>query len=525
MKIKTLLLISSLFFSYSFFAQEISEDYDLTWSQPNKYKDDLTFLGAKKTDDGYLVFDKETIKGPGGWRYYIEFFNHNMEFEKKIDISAEVDEDNYRIVDVLNYGDNFLLITSRFFKKEKREEFYIQSIGEANQVIGERILIHEEQTYKKKQRSTFKLSVSPNDKYLLFQVTTGFRKKVEKTLSLILLDDKLNVQWSKDNVIFDVGESSSQFLTTYNIIIKDSGEIYFLVSEKLTKDSEDNAKAYYQILKMSNGEFTGEAITLENDALRGMDIKLSKENKLYCIGFYSENPEGRSREGVASLVIDSDLSDILSESYSLYDKKHLIENLEGRQLKKVEKQIEENEDLFNELVNEDIFLHEDGSLTLVAEIQYHYTYTSGVGENQSTKTVFVYGSLYLTRIEANGDIISSTILSKSNSYSRPMEKHNLMYSSNHKLIRISHEVRPHFKNHDENKSKKDRLLAVATIDEDGEQTEYALFDPADKEEHKKDRLGNIASNGVVLSNNEIILLFKHSKKEYKFVRISSLLDE
>lgn len=520
MKFKTLLLFSTIFFSYSLFAQEISPDYEVSWSQPNQYQDDLFIIGTKKTDAGYLTFVKEAKKKRGEYNYFIELFDNNLNFERKVDVSEQVDQDNYTVEEVLNYNGNFVLITSRYFKKERKEEFYFQTIDEnSNAIIGEKVKIHEEIHESKKQRSKIELSISPNDKYLLVKILPKWYTKHEKSLSLILFDQNLNIEWSNSNVFLNAGLADEKSLIfAYDIIVNDSGEVYFL----LRHNEETNSS--YEIVSLIEGEFTGETIDLDDERLKVMHIQLSIDNTLHAIGFYTENPEGNSNQGVASYVIAPDLSSITSEDFMLYDVNYLREIRKGKDLAKVEKQIEKNEELFEDLKFETIMKHKDGSVTFIGEFQDNYTYTSGSGDNQITKTRYIYGNLFLTRIESNGEIISNSTLYKQNTFSRAMPKHNLLLTSNDNIVRIRHEVRLIFKNIDPNKDEKEKLLSAVIIDKDGEQTEKIIFDPAGKSDHKKATMGNIATNAFVLSNNEIILLFKLDKKEYKICRVTSLLE-
>lgn len=537
MKFNTLLIITSFFFNLSLFAQEQSEDFELTWSSPKKYKDNLYLVGAKKTDDGYLVFDKETIKGPGGWRYYIEFFNNNMEFVKKVDISEQVDEKNYVILDILNYGDNFLLITSRTFKSEKREEIYIQKIGESGEkVIGKRVKIHDEEIYGRKVRSSYRLTTSPNNTFLLVQVIPSKRKKHNQNLSLILLDENLDVQWREENIIIKgESEESKERFAINNIIINDLGVVYFLGKEQDAKSrltfliDRDRMglsgydDEFYKIYKLVDGVFTDDVITLDKPGLKSMDIQLSLDNILHCVGYFTANPKEATIEGVASFVLASDLSEIKSESYLLFDKEFYLTNLNNMSSKNAEKARKRTLANLRHLVNEQIMRHKDGSITLIGEIQYYYTYTTGFGENQTTHTKYVYGDLFVSHIDNDGEIISNTLIRKSTEYSRPTPKHNLMFSSDYKLVRISQMPRADFEDADPNKNKKDDVLTVSTVNEEGETNDKALFDFADNEDHKKDRFGNIATNGVVLQSNEVIILVGHSKNEYKFLRVKSLM--
>lgn len=537
MRLNTLTIMTSILFSFSLLAQKNSEDFELTWSKSVDNKSAIHFEGAKKIKDGYLIFDKETIRGPGGYRYFIEIYNNDMEFEKKVDISEQIDERNYTILEVLNYGDNFLLITSRVFKKEKREEIYIQKIGEdGERLVGERIKIHEETYYNRKEKSTYRLSVSPNAKQLLLQIIPSLRRREVQNLSLVLLDNELIIQWDEEDVMLEGdGSAEKDGISIINIVINDFGDVYFLGKEFKKRSSFDiltsrnrmslrgNDDVYNQIFKLVEGKFV-ENITLTRDGLRGMDIQLGKDNRLHCVGYYTDDPKGKGIKGVASYTIDKDLSEIRTENLLLFDDEFHLVGLEGRALDKATRKLDKDKEVnnFKDLVTEEVIQHEDGSLTLIGEIQYVYTYTTSGVNGSTTHTNYVYGNLVLSRINPDGEVLSNTIIRKSNTYSRPTPVHNLMFPINHHFVRIALKNRGDFLDPDPDKGAKDRLLAVRIVNEEGEHSEDVLFDYTDKPEHRGDRIPNVGLNGVLLSNNDVIILTTQGRNEHKFIRISPL---
>lgn len=346
----------------------------------------------------------------------------------------------------------------------------------------------------------------------------------------------LDVQWREENVIIKgESEESKERFAINNIIINDLGVVYFLGKEQDAKSrltfliDRDRMglsgydDEFYKIYKLVDGVFTDDVITLDKPVLKSMDIHLSLDNTLHCVGYFVENPKEATIDGVASFVLASDLSEIKSESFLLFDKEFYLRNLNNMSSKNAEKARKRTQVHLRHLVNEQIMRHKDGSLTLIGEIQYYYTYTTGFGDNQTTKTKYVYGDLFVSHIDNDGEIISNTLIHKSNEYSRPTPKHNLIFSSDYKLVRLSQMPRADFEDADPDKNKKDDILTVSTVNEEGETNNKALLDYADNEDHKKDRFGNIAENGVVLQNNEVIILVGQSKNEYKFLRIKSLM--
>lgn len=536
MKIKNLLLIACLCFNVSFFAQTPSEDFEIAWSNHKKYKNTLKLIGAKKTDEGYLVFNKETIKGPGGWRYFIESYDNKMNFIRKFDISEQVDEKNYRIQDIINYGDDFLLISTRVFKKEKRKETYIQKIGESqSNIIGKRVKINNEVLYKKKGHSSYHLTTSPNDKYLLFQIIPYYSKKHPENMSLILLDEDLKIYWEEEKVeVLGISPDGKLRFQIKNIVLNDLGEVFIIGKEGAKTpysrhlytgsriDLYEDKDQFYKIYKLVEGNYTGESITLDKQGLKRMDIQVSKNNTLHCLGYFTENPKEAEIEGVASYIIDSDLSEIITEQFYLFDEDFYSIDVSGKSDRKADKMLKSEINRFDDLVNEEIVQNEDGSMALIGEIQYSYTYTSGSGDNQTTKTKYVYGSIVVSNIDVNGEVTSNTQIKKSTTFSRPSPKHNLMISLNEDFYRITSCRRSDFEDADPNKNQKDKFLKVIKIDANGDQIEEALVEIQKAPNHNKTVIKGVDTDGIVLPNNDILLLVNHSKKEYKILLIKPL---
>lgn len=93
-----------------------------------------------------------------------------MVSQKLTDISAEIDEKDYTIIDVVHFGEKFILVTSRDFSKESREETYIQLLNGETRSLGERIVIYDQSYERHSKKIDLNFTTSPNNKQLLVQL-------------------------------------------------------------------------------------------------------------------------------------------------------------------------------------------------------------------------------------------------------------------------------------------------------------------------------------------------------------------
>src|SRR5690554_8131176 len=78
-------------------------------------------------------------------------------------------------------------------------------------------------------------------------------------------------------------------------------------------------------------------------------------------------------------------SEIITEQFYLFDEDFYSIDVSGKSDRKADKMLKSEINRFDDLVNEEIVQNEDGSMALIGEIQYSYTYTSGSGRSEERR--------------------------------------------------------------------------------------------------------------------------------------------
>jgi|GEM_PF-2205819 len=533
----TLIILSSL---SSGFAQKMSDDVDISWSNiGGKHKATVTVFGAFKSKDGYIILEKEVIHGPGGYKYFIEVFDKDMSSQKLTDISAEIDERNYKILDVIHFGEKFILVTSRNFAKESREETYIQLLDGTTGNLGERIVIYDQNYEKRYQKIDLNFTTSPNKKQLLVQLIPPNKRNEDQKLGFMLFDENLAKKWEKPNISIEVKDKKYAIL---DVLVNDLGDVYllgknfkdakllgvFLGGGRVYKTTDNTVP--FEILYFKDGELTSNAIKLSEIGLIDIALQFGKDNVLHGAGYYSNSVFGTRIDGVLAITVDPNTGELSSVKREEFSKEFLAEGLSYRAQDRIDKKEKKGKDVgyTNNLKIKDVIQHEDGTVSLVGEVYYVIIYTTTTANGGTTTHYeYHYDDLVVTRISSTGEILSNAKIYKRVVYSRPYG-HSVVFDLDNKLAAIFTDNRDNligtsntnttFKS--SNVRVKDKAIAIVTVSEDGEIDREGVVDYLDNKEHAKDAVYKMDNDAFVLEDNEVLLFTYFGKKQFGFLRIS-----
>jgi hypothetical protein len=532
----TLIILSSL---SSGFAQKMSDDVDISWSNiGGKHKATVTVFGAFKSKDGYIILEKEVIHGPGGYKYFIEVFDKDMSSQKLTDISAEIDERNYKILDVIHFGEKFILVTSRNFAKESREESYIQLLDGTTGNLGERIVIYDQNYEKRYQKIDLNFTTSPNKKQLLVQLIPPHKRNEDQKLGFMLFDENLAKKWEKPNISIEVKDKKYAIL---DVLVNDLGDVYllgknfkdakllgvFLGGGRVYKTTDNTVP--FEILYFKDGELTSNAIKLSEIGLIDIALQFGKDNVLHGAGYYSNSVFGTRIDGVLAITVDPNTGELSSVKREEFSKEFLAEGLSYRAQDRIDKKEKKGKDVgyTSNLKIKDVIQHEDGTVSLVGEVYYVIIYiTTTTNGGTTTHYEYHYDDIVVTRISSSGEILSNAKIYKRVVYSKPYG-HSVVFDLDNKLAAIFTDNRDNLIGTDANvtfKSSnvrvKDKAIALVTVSEDGKVTREGVVDYLDNKEHAKDAAYKMDSDAFVLEDNEVLLLTYFGKKQFGFLRIS-----
>lgn len=539
---KTSLLLGGLFLLFCFlgFSQETSENYTVTWARlGGEHKSTVFPLGICKSEDGYVSVVKETIHGPGGFKYFIEVFDNNMKSLSVNDVSEQIDEKLYRTEDVFQFGTHFVMVTSRTFAKEKREETYIQLIDSKTGQLSERQLIAN-LTYKLK---VLKLNLdfvsSPDNKLLLARIIYPFIPNQEQLVGFKLFDENLKLKWEKDNISLLVNNLRYQI---DDVVVNNSGEI-FLLGRNYTDakiraiffydvfyKTNDNM-APYEILSFKDGELVSNKVKISEMGLLNFTIQVGKDNKLHGVGYYSIDQYNRQLDGVVSAAIDPNTGELSNMQRKQFDKEMLQSGLSDHAKKVMDRKESAGKNLgvSNDLQIKKVVQHEDGSLSFVGEIYRVIVVTStNANGTSTTRYYYEYSDLIVSRIATDGSIQSIAKIFKKVTYNKPIG-HSIVYDNANKLVALFPDLRVNYFKSDTSAAYRDlpkelrrepNVLTCASVAADGTINRECVIDYAKVPEDCFDARAKGSDENMFILGNEALLFTYYGKKQFGFIRVT-----
>ncbi|MEO8934413.1 MAG: hypothetical protein ABI295_08895 [Xanthomarina sp.] len=535
MLLSALIILSSL---SSGFAQKMSDDVDISWSNiGGKHKATVTVFGAFKSKDGYIILEKEVIHGPGGYKYFIEVFDKDMSSQKLTDISAEIDERNYKILDVIHFGEKFILVTSRNFAKESREETYIQLLDGTTGSLGERIVIYDQSYERHYQKIDLNFTTSPNKKQLLVQLIPPYKRNEDQKLGFMLFDENLEKKWEKPNISIEVKDKRYSIL---DVLVNDLGDVYLL--GKNFKDAKflglyGYSKIYrtidntvpFEILYFKDGELVSNAIKLSEIGVIDIALQFGKDNVLHGAGYYSNSVFGTRIDGVLAITVDPNTGELSSVKREEFSKEFLSDGLSERAQASIDKQEKKGKDVgyTTNLKIKEVIQHEDGTVSLVGEVYYVIVSTTTTANGGTvTRYYYHYDDLVVTRISSTGEILSNAKIYKRVVYNSPIG-HSVVFDLDNKLAAIFTDNRENLIEINAksgykscNVRVKDKALTITTVGEDGKVAREGVVDYLDNKEHANDAVYKMDYDAFVLEDKEVLLFTYFGKKQFGFLRIS-----
>ena len=480
---------------------------------------------AFETPDGYVLFKKHAIRGPGGVNYYIEKLNKNLKRTGFYDISEGIDEKNYYVEEIFEFGGKVYLITSSDIKVSSKEEYYIQEVDWEIGSVGKRNLVYTYEYTGRRSNMSLYVRISPSNTHLLLsfapsapmQRWTRRQTEADKR-SFIVFDEELEIIDRVENV--DMEYSGDQY-SVIQTLISDKADVYLLAERIIENRGEE---AIMSILKFSNGELIANQISFQEGRLNDLLISTNMDGTLYCTGYYDEGIGRRSGRGVVAMNIDPKTAEPINISTQLIGKDLLIEGMSDRQVSRVSRnEIAGKEPKqLSEIYAREIINHNDGTSSLIGEVYYVLSHTvSDANGGMRTYLTYHYDEMFISRINQNGEIISTIKLPKKRSVSVPLirsyfafnikdELGIMFYDHRQNLIEIgSKGILPY------PAKAKISVLAFAKIDMDGNYEREYVIDYMEKP-YIGYRHYLFGRDAIMVSNSRILFMTYYGRKKFGY---------
>jgi hypothetical protein len=405
MKHAIVVLILGISFVTIGFAQEVTSEYEVKWSEELE--------GTKTTK-------LEQIIGTDGDHHYM-LMRDELEYEllkfsddlrlvarEPLDLKYNDSRHNFQFV-VMHNGELFFF-TSRQVPGVKRIYLYAEKIDKKT-LRGNGALIEVAVVENAKYTNSvdFGYDFSEDDHTLAVYHSMPGKVEEAQEVAVIVFTEQLKEMW-RDNIRFPF---SREYFNIARLTVDDRGGIVLLGQKmkevKLGPDAVEAGRSNYHwelVVIQDKGKKRFE-FSLESDKHFITDICgiVDHENKLHCVGFYSTS-KTKGIRGAMYLKIDCNTGAVMKSSMSEFDTDFLYSELNPYQRDKAERKGKEVElQMFN-LKN--IVLYEGGGCILLAEqfeastatsrfVTPYVTFTS-VSQNYKCLNIIA------VRVDKTGDI-------------------------------------------------------------------------------------------------------------------------
>lgn len=517
---KAILILFISLISLQLTAQKHYEDVTITFGDLKLEKSKKVLLiSAFKIDEGYLIFKKEPIKGPGGWRYFIETFDDNLKSLKTTDVSQQFEDENYIIKEITRVGNSYVLFSIKNFKSESKDVLYIQTFNWDTGKLSSPNKLHSQIYEGKRNRLQFVSRTSTNNRFLMYEVYIIKKGEPVKT-NYTVFDENLEEVWSIDKVSFD--EEDGRHYEEKSALIGNNGRIYILGSRQILRDRKagvKQSKKEYEIALVSEEGIEITKINAKSHKLDDVSMTQTKDKTIFFGGYYlGEDVSGI--EGVFLFTLDNEL-EVNDEIWSEFSHEFITQGWSNRQTKKAKKKEDKGTLGLNNLYLRRVVKHDDGSVSMVGEIYWiTVTTTTNANGGTSTKTTYHYGDLIITRISAEGEVLNQTKISKHHTYSGAYE----YFSVKNDLIVVMLKRKLSLANiakEDLTKAIKKKYegytFAMTKINEEGKVETSMLLDYMDEKYKSFRRYKTVRRNCEIIENDksiELIVLTYKGKKQF-----------
>ena len=322
---KTLFLVFFILISLKIKAQESPIDVTLFKSDVQKEKQSniLRTIFKDESNKLYVLKTSENEK-----YFYIDVFDNDFKkiksFEHKIEKRRGVSA-SFLNGDILGFIEYY-----RNKKEKKIEAFLYTSVKEELNFTKRKIFEVTTDRYPSFFASIFSgskidrdfegnLSFSKSGKYNVFNIDSSDKKNEHH--SILVFDEDFNQLWEKE---FELPYKDKQF-KLQDVKVSDEGEVSVLGKVYPKKKKKKKGGNYhYELFKITENNVISTKLSVEDHFVATLELDFTPENKLSCIGFYSDRNEFRFK-GVCSFIIDPKNLNIENSKFSPFTEQFLMD--------------------------------------------------------------------------------------------------------------------------------------------------------------------------------------------------------
>ena len=545
-------IILITFLGFKTYSQELPDNSKVTWgtTKKNSLKKNTLQKVILKNGNGYLIsqnyYSSQIVGSPAfpTLQSYDENFNLvKSKHLKKLDLPKFS-----MFEELLPIQDKLYLFYSRNEDRDAAKNIYILELNKKTlEPIGEPKCIAKGNSANKaptiNPRKNFNNRVnihfSPDSTKLLAVELIYNKSKNQSEFIIKTFDQELNLQWSKSYIDTDFEDGFSSMKP----IIDNQGKVHFIVETIERKKTAIifGTKLYkYTLISIdgTNREAIKTIISIPENYLNELALKLTNNGDLFIAGFYSDNKGFYNSIGSYSRLLSSlDHSNIF-ESIDQFEADFLPE----KEVEKAKKRNKRKPRDTNYSVR-DIFLKSNGSIVVIGENRNRtissfspppiYGGPSSTPGMTSTPNYNSYSNSPVERFYYKNIVLIEFSPTGTKNWISKVKKNQysiedgglfssfhatlidddiyLMFNDREENIRVKELVIP--KTFNPRTRKKDFVLSLVKVNNNGDQDRYELSN------FKKTKLISRAKAFSKTGDHEI-LLFEEYKKKYRLGKLS-----
>jgi len=499
-------------------AQNMAKNAQITWADFKLESKNVFLLDVVHTNEGYTLLKKEPIKGPGGYQYYLQKLDKNLNHVETSNITRLIDEDNFSTrFDLIKMGKNYNIFSSSWNKKERTCILYVQTIDTEKMTASKRRVV--EKVVGEKKRFWFTLNRSHNGNYVLASIrgTKGaWREQYgQGKVSLILLDSEGNVSWKREDYVYY--EKSAWKYSLEQTLVSDAGLVYLLGKNELDEDTN------FDMAILTKNGVRKKKIEVESAFLNSIKMNMNLDNEIFAFGYYRKTKKDKIT-GVFSMKLDGQTAKVLSFSKQEFSTELIKSGETAKVQEMIDKKKKKGKDLklygLNYLQPRAAISHADGSMSIVGEVYYVTTHTKTDSKgNVSTYYVYHWDDVLVTRIDKGGVIVANAKINKAStkqshiSFGKNGRVH-LVFNDNRKNLLEQENIERFYPEPGKNR---DLALTLVTVD-GGTYDRAALIDYGDPK-YEPYRRYSIYNDLVLTDQNELFMCTYYGKKKFGLARV------
>jgi hypothetical protein len=293
-----------------------------------------------------------------------------------------------------------------------------------------------------------------------------------------------------------------------NIDVDDStGNVYLLGKSyaKSKKEKKEGGKYQFELYKIENGN-TKSIVFDSSDKFIGSLTTVMNENKLFCVGFYSEKNDNRYK-GLAYFDINQNEMTLTNNTYSPFTSEFILDKY-GKSKNKELRNIE----------FKSIHLTDNNECIINAE-EFYIVYSQG-GQYGGSQATYNYRDIISAKLSSEGQLIWARNINKKQRSGAP--DRYLSYTSSigngltYFFINCSDKIKQLDNNRLEFKSKRmaKHHFYVITLNESGEYQYKKLIDADDSD------VSFEAGEGIIINNGKEIIFQGRKGKDKQILKVT-----